>query len=284
MVVLTIILVLLLVGLLSLLLPAGKKYQPFITQYKGDFQLVFLAPAWLLLLEKFSIIEKYGLKINQKIIGIYGAKLGLAYTRMYLSQLISTSYTILFFFVLIGLISGGDYAVAIFGAIISILIPPVMIKNLDKKIKRRKDQIIYDLPEFLNKVTLLVNAGETVQRAMIRCVEQKKNSKNALYVELRVLVNELYNNKSLSLVLEDFSKRCSVKEVSMFTTTVLLNYRKGGSEFATALQGLSRDLWEKRKSISRTLGEEASSKLVIPMVVIFLIIMIIVATPALLLI
>jgi tight adherence protein C len=119
---------------------------------------------------------------------------------------------------------------------------------------------------------------------MIRCVEQKKNPEESyLYTELVQAVNELKNNYSFSQVLEDFSKRCSVQEVSIFTTTVLLNYRRGGAEFVLALRDLSRTLWEKRKALSRTLGEQASSKLVFPMVLIFLVILLIVATPAIML-
>ncbi|GAF08207.1 type II/IV secretion system protein TadC [Paenibacillus pini JCM 16418] len=47
-----------------------------------------------------------------------------------------------------------------------------------------------------------------------------------------------------------------------------------------ALTDLSRVLWEKRKSITRTRGEQASSKLVFPMVVIFLVVVVLVGTPA----
>jgi tight adherence protein C len=86
---------------------------------------------------------------------------------------------------------------------------------------------------------------------------------------------------SFQQAFENFSKRCAVQEVSIFTTTVLLNYRRGGADFVLSLRDLSRMLWEKRKAISRTHGEQASSKLVFPMVVIFLIVIVLVGTPAL---
>jgi tight adherence protein C len=63
---------------------------------------------------------------------------------------------------------------------------------------------------------------------------------------------------------------------------VLLNYRRGGDDFVVALRELTRNLWEKRKALARTMGEEASSKLVFPMVITFGIVMVIVATPAIL--
>ena len=127
-----------------------------------------------------------------------------------------------------------------------------------------------------------MNAGENVQKAIIRCVKQKKNPEiSPLYKELLQVVTELENNFSFHQVLEDFSKRCRVQEVTIFTTTILLNYRRGGSEFVTALRSLSNELWEKRKTLTRTLGEQASSKLVFPMVLVFLVVLLIIGAPAL---
>jgi tight adherence protein C len=61
-----------------------------------------------------------------------------------------------------------------------------------------------------------------------------------------------------------------------------LNYRRGGVEFVYALRELSRIIWDKRLALTKTLGEEASAKLVFPMVFIFFIVMVIVAAPAIL--
>lgn len=94
------------------------------------------------------------------------------------------------------------------------------------------------------------------------------------------MTDDLEGGYSFQQSFENFSKRCAVQEVSVFTTTVLLNFRRGGNDFVMALTDLSRVLWEKRKSITRTRGEQASSKLVFPMVVIFLVVVVLVGTPA----
>jgi tight adherence protein C len=138
-----------------------------------------------------------------------------------------------------------------------------------------------ELPEFLNKLILLVNAGETVQKALLRCVKQKNDEDNALYKQLRVVAAELENGYSFHQSIEEFSKRCGVQEATIFSTTLLLNYNKGGQEFVMSLREISRDLWEKRKNTTKTLGEQASSKMLFPMMFIFLVIMVIVGYPAL---
>ncbi|MNW64375.1 Bacterial type II secretion system protein F domain protein [compost metagenome] len=120
-----------------------------------------------------------------------------------------------------------------------------------------------------------------MQRAIIRCVDSRKgDTSHPLYKELHQMTAEWDSGYSFQQAFENFSKRCAVQEVSLFTTTVLLNYRRGGADFVLALRDLSRMLWEKRKAISRTRGEQASSKLVFPMVVIFLIVIVLVGTPA----
>jgi tight adherence protein C len=162
------------------------------------------------------------------------------------------------------------------------------MQELDNRIKKRKQSILIELPELLNKLILLIDAGESIQQAIARCVKHKPplqsdKALNPLTHELRQMLNELNNNRSFHLAMEDFNQRCHIQEVSIFTTTVLLNYKRGGEQLALALRELSRIVWEKRAAIAKTLGEEASSKLVFPMILIFIIVMIIIASPAIML-
>jgi tight adherence protein C len=104
-----------------------------------------------------------------------------------------------------------------------------------------------------------------------------------LQVEWLRMVHALDNGESFAGAIEAFSKRCAVQEVSMFATVMLLHYRKGGEQFSLALRELSFSLWEKRKATARMRGEEASSKLLFPMVGIFFLLLIAVGAPAVLL-
>ncbi|MOA03965.1 hypothetical protein D3C78_1234970 [compost metagenome] len=114
-------------------------------------------------------------------------------------------------------------------------------------------------------------------------MEGKEKMDHPLYKEWSAAVSSLHNGQSFSTVIERFNRRCAVQEVSVFTTVLLLNYRRGGEHFALALRELSYSLWEKRKAIARSRGEEASSKLVFPLVGILLVLMVLVAAPAVLL-
>lgn len=280
----TIICIIILVLILLIFILAGKKYNEFVEEYKADFQLVFMAPASLYIIDQLQLMRRLSsqlVSLQQKISILYGGKYTPQYTKMFFAQLISFMLICLAGGSLFYFFSGNDYTLFVFALILTVILPLLLIKNLDKKTMKRRHDIIYELPEFANKVALLVNAGETIQDAIIRCTLMKGDDSNPLYVELNTAVSKLRNGEAFSHVLEEFNKKCGVQEVSVFTTTVLLNHRRGGGELSLALRELSGDLWEKRKAISKIRGEEASSKLLFPMMLMFIAILIIMAFPAL---
>lgn len=269
--------------LVSLFLFSGKKYKECVKEYGKAFQFSFMAPSSLYIIDRFRIMEHFSHRvslIHQKMISIHGSKISYNYTRLFLAQIISAVLFICWVSTLLAGINQ-DLLFFYYGMGLSLLVPLLLLRELDKQLQKKRDEITLELPEFLNKITLLVNAGETVQKAIIRVVEQTKNpEKSYLYKELLQSVHELKNNVPFHQVLESLNKRCGTQEVSLFTTTVLLNFRRGSGEFVAALRMLTKELWEKRKAMTRTLGEQASSKLVFPMVLIFLVVLLIIAAPA----
>jgi tight adherence protein C len=234
-------------------------------------------------------MERYPLhvaKLHLKWVNYKSGNQSMENTKLFIAQIITYMWVTLLIFIFLGLVI--DVIFFSCGACFLLLIPVGIIQNLNKKLKIKKRLMLIELTEFLNKLTLLVDAGETVQKAIKQCVEQKKQhvitvETSPLYYELNQMVIALNNNRSFQHVMEEFNKRCNVQEISIFTTTVLLNYRRGGLEFVYALRELSRIVWDKRLALTKTLGEEASAKLVFPMVLIFFIVMVIVAAPAILL-
>ncbi len=221
--------------------------------------------------------------VHHKLLALYGNQSIAHDTRMFAAELVSASGICLMTFTLFSAWSGGEWSYAALGLLGAVGVPYLMLKELDLQIRNRKRKIILELPELLNMLILLVNAGETVPQAWIRCTAARGALPHSpLTMELIRAARELEMNVSFAKVLEDFAKRCGVTEVSLFASAILLNHRRGGQDFVASVKGLSIELWERRKSVSRMLGEEASSKLVFPMVLIFFIVMIIVASPALL--
>lgn len=181
----------------------------------------------------------------------------------------------------LSLLMGGDSTGFILGAMLAVLLPFALVNDLYRKVQRREQEIIMELPELLGKIILLVGAGETVQQAIRHCLQRKQGQEShPLYRELFQMMRELESGYSFQQALEAFSKRCGIQEVSAFTTAILLNFRRGGNDFVLSLRDLSATLWDKRKAVSRTKGEQASSKLLFPMLLLFIVVLILVGTPA----
>lgn len=250
----------------------GKRYDGLRELPMEGLRLRKLGEPLLLLIEKSGIVSRFPslmFRIQRSLQRSYGMRYSAERTLLFMGEMLSYSWLLL-----VGgsLITGfsGDQTGLILGIFLAVALPAAMVSDLHKKVRVREQNIMLELPELLNSIVLLVGAGETVQRAIIRCVESRRGDVNhPLYKELRIMTSEWEGGYSFQQAFENFSKRCAVQEVSLFTTTVLLNYRRGGADFVLSLRDLSRMLWDKRKAISRTRGEQASSKLVFPMVVIF---------------
>jgi len=173
------------------------------------------------------------------------------------------------------------------GIVIGIVLTIRPYMEAGSKVTKRRNQIILALPDMLSRLQLLIGAGENLQHAFIKVALSSQQIKNgsastseALMKEWRIAAGALHNGQSFSTVLERFNRNCAVQEVSIFTTVLLLNYKRGGEQLTLALRELSYTLWEKRKSVARMKGEEASSKLVFPLVGILLIMIVLIAAPA----
>ncbi|MDU4694961.1 MAG: type II secretion system F family protein [Paenibacillus sp.] len=246
-------------------------------------RLVRLAPPMLLLLERIRISQRFPgffFKVQRAVQKIGGNRRSGETTLLFLAELLTYGYLCLIFGCLMTLLNNGAAGLLI-GGLLAVLVPVALINDLHRKVQRREQAVLLELPELLNKIVLLVGAGSTVQQAIKRCLERKREQAgHPLYRELLQMQKEWEGGDSFQQAMEGFSKRCGIQEVSAFTTAVLLNYRRGGEDFALALRDLSHSLWEKRKAVGKTLGEQASSKLVFPMVLLFMAVLILVGAPA----
>jgi tight adherence protein C len=173
-----------------------------------------------------------------------------------------------------------DTAFGLFSGLLLFLMFYIPDKQLEKQLKERNREIQLEFPEFLNKLVLLIDAGMTIQAA-IRKIVRDSRKENPLYFELVQTINEINSGKSETEAFELFARRCSLQEVTLFTATLLQNLKKGNSELVPLLRVQAGASWENRKNIARKLGEEASTKLVFPMILIFIAILIMVVSPAL---
>lgn len=153
--------------------------------------------------------------------------------------------------------------------------------SLKESIEKRRRSIQMEFPEFVNKLTLLVNAGMTISKAWEKIINENKKE-HILYDEMRYSLMEIKAGKPEAVAYEEFARRCRVKEVTKFVSVIVMNLKRGGSEVVPVLKAQGNECWEMRKNAARQLGEEASTKILIPLMIMFMGIVLIVSTPAVL--
>lgn len=182
-------------------------------------------------------------------------------------------------FLFIGGASDADPWFLLFVVGLPLLVIYFSHRELDRKLQQRRDAIQRDFPDFLSKLVLLVNAGLTSGKAMERILGEKRRS-GPLYCELWMMQGDLAGGKGEIAAYESLARRCRSPLVTRFVSVMLQNSRRGGGELTAILRLQATECWEIRKRNALRLGEEASTKLILPMMIMFAAILLIVAAPA----
>ena len=77
-----------------------------------------------------------------------------------------------------------------------------------------------------------------------------------------------------------FGERCGQMKYKTFSTLLIQNLQKGSRRLGDILEKEAMEAWEERKRKARVLGEAASTKLLVPMVMMLLVVMAIIMIPA----
>lgn len=251
--------------------------------YLNDLNL----PQKLLPAKLYKYVHKRNMKIAQNVIEVYGAKYSDYYIMLHQANRTAMGALLAAALSLVSVImsSSGDASTGMIFAIVSIAaffgMPFVVDKGLKDKIEARRLSIRMEFPEFVNKMTILVNAGMTISKAWEKIAsDTKKNT--PLYTEMQYTLAEISAGKPEAVAYEEFGRRCKIKEIIKFVSVVVLNLKKGGAEVVPVLKLQATECWEMRKSAAKQLGEEAGTKILIPMMIMFAGILLIVVTPAIL--
>jgi tight adherence protein C len=148
--------------------------------------------------------------------------------------------------------------------------------DIDSKLKKKKEDMMQEFPHVLSKMALLVNAGLPIRDTFYKIAENKSGN---IYDEIHVMLNEMANGIPERKALSNLSERCGISEIRKFTSMLAQNLQKGSADTAQGLIEMSNDIWRNRTSHVRELGEKASTKLLIPIVIIFAGVLVMVLVP-----
>ena len=240
-------------------------------------------PIGLYLLEtfKYSFNTTYDRKLFAAIIELYGHRQAVLLLRVHWGGKISLMLMSLLFAFLIGTAATPDASYVLFCVLLPVGIAYFSDRDLFEKVKKRRLAIQLDFPDFVNKLTLLINAGMTVPKAWEKTAVDSSRQ-TPLYRELGTAMQDIRSGMPEHKAYEEFAKRCHVPIITRFISVILQNIRKGNAELVPILRVFANECWELRKTTAKRYGEEASTKMLLPMLLMFAAILLIVGMPAVL--
>lgn len=162
-------------------------------------------------------------------------------------------------------------------------------KNRQEKDKeeKRKKQLELEYSEMVSKLTLLAGAGMTISSAWEKIVkdylagkDQKDFKRKEVYEEMATTYYKMQSGMSETVAYEDFARRCNTPLYLQFGTLLSQNVRKGTANLLRLLDNAANEAFIHRKQLAKQQGEEATTKLLVPMIMMLGIVMIIVIFPA----
>ena len=144
-----------------------------------------------------------------------------------------------------------------------------------------------DYSDVLSKLMVLTGAGLTVRNAWERMVwdyetgrREKKLPERAAYQEMSRTYYQMQGGMAEGEAYREFGRRCRLQPYLKLSGLLEQNRKSGTKNMKAILQTEMTDALEQRKNLARRLGEEAGTKLLIPLFLMLGIVMVMIMVPA----
>ena len=159
------------------------------------------------------------------------------------------------------------------------------IQNQGQELQKKKQQMMRDYPEIINKLTLFLGAGMTMKKAFRKVVTDYEAGKRIwgtrfAYEEMKIALREMESGITEAESYERFGKRCNIQEYIRLGALLSQNMRKGTKGLTHILRLEAIQAFENRKAAAKKFGEEAGTKLLIPMFIMLAVVLVMVIVPA----
>lgn len=157
--------------------------------------------------------------------------------------------------------------------------------ELNNQIKKREQQMLLDYSQIVSKFALLIGAGLSIRFAFSKLSEDYKKKKKDIGIhysyETMILVNrQMQGGLSEMEAYIRYGELCHIQKYIKLGALLAQNLKKGSAFLLENLESEAREAFEERKAIARKMGEEAGTKLLLPMGIMLVIVMIIIVIPA----
>ena len=171
------------------------------------------------------------------------------------------------------------------GILAAILLPLKDRQREQEAKKKRECQMMMDYSEILSRLVVFLGAGLPVRKAWAKIVEdyrrtEEKAGKRAAYEEMAAAYYLMQRGVPEIQAYSEFGNRCRVLPYRKLAGILEQNVKNGSKSLTPVLEAEMEAAFEQRKNLARRLGEEASTKLLLPLFMMLLIVMVMITVPA----
>lgn len=268
------------ISFLILLLTSGEFEEFILPLDKKEFMLpeIYGVGFKLLKLFKFEYKTRGANQLREDAVILYGERYADYYLRVLYAQRISIAYLVFAVGCAISAMAEGGDKLILFALIVVVCFAIYYYfgKLPSDKIKKKSEKFMDEFPNAVSTIALLVNSGMVLREAWR---EVSMSNDSDLYMEMRKVNEEMDNGVSEIDALFNFGNRCVPPEIKKFTSFIIQGLEKGSKDLAIALRNQTDELWHVKKQTTLKRGELASSKLMIPLMIMFVGILIMVMGP-----
>lgn len=155
------------------------------------------------------------------------------------------------------------------------------------KEKERQNQMQLDYAEFVNKLLILLGSGMSLKQSMNRISaryaekrEKKQCGERFLYEELLITNYAIQDGESERLAYQKFGERTGLSCYHRLIRILIQNLQTGNRGLCELLGQEAAVALEERKALAKKLGEEAGTKMLLPLIMMLGIVIAIIMVPA----
>ncbi|MDE6169393.1 MAG: type II secretion system F family protein [Acetatifactor sp.] len=168
----------------------------------------------------------------------------------------------------------------------SVLIYHLSDRDLHERLEKRKKLLKHEYPDVVYRLVLLVGAGMTIRGAFQKMAgdyERKRKKGTGVrpaWDEILYTCRELRSGVSEGAAYEHFGRRTGLREYVRLSALLAQNLKKGNSMLLERLREEAEKTGEERLLRGKRMGEEAGTKLLVPMVLMLAVVMVMIMVPA----
>ena len=174
----------------------------------------------------------------------------------------------------------------ILGIAVSILLIFLEQQKEKEAEKKKREEMLFDYSEIVNQFIILMGAGMTAKSVWKKMVEDYRKQKRDTgrtrwaYEEMEITLKEMQNGVPELECYEHFAKRCDLLPYIKLGALLAQNLKKGTKGLWIQMEMEAHQAMNDRKNQIKKLGEEAGTKLLIPMLLMLVVVLLIVIVPA----